>query len=99
MNQTTEICVFSVKDPEADPEEEEQKKVKVDKKEMEATMIAGKILEMVGKYEVKDGEGKRTAKFSDIVILLRSLSDWEEPMKSTDGSWDSGLCHIKDGIF
>lgn len=81
QDQTTEICVFSVKDPEADPEEEEQKKVKVDKKEMEATMIAGKILEMVGKYEVKDGEGKRTAKFSDIVILLRSLSDWEEPMR------------------
>lgn len=63
---TTELLVL-------ESEEEEVKKA-------EAIMVADRIRELVGNFEVLDKEsGKlRPAKFSDIVVLLRTNSGWDE---------------------
>lgn len=51
--------------------------------ELEARAAAGKIQEIVGSYPVLDkATGKyRPARFSDCVILLRTLSGWSETFK------------------
>lgn len=51
--------------------------------ELEARAVAGKIQEIVGSYPVLDkATGKyRPARFSDCVILLRTLSGWSETFK------------------
>ncbi|MDD3413206.1 MAG: helicase-exonuclease AddAB subunit AddA [Lachnospiraceae bacterium] len=65
----TEICLI-----EEDPDKQ------LDKKELEAKAVAQKIKQLKGSFQVenkKTGE-IRKAEYSDIVILLRSLSGWEE---------------------
>jgi len=59
------------------------KKKEISTKELEASMIAGRIKELVGKFKVtiKGSKEGRFAKYSDIVILLRSNSNWDEPFK------------------
>lgn len=51
-----------------------------DAKKAEALMIAGRIRQMVGKFQVTDKEtGKlRSARYGDIVVLLRTNAGWDE---------------------
>ena len=51
-----------------------------DKKEAEAAMVAGQIQRMVGKFLVTDKETglPRPLKYSDIVVLLRTNTGWDE---------------------
>ncbi len=55
----------------------------MEEKEREAMAVAGRIRELVGKLPVTDGETKqlRPARYSDMVILLRSPSGWDETFK------------------
>ncbi len=55
----------------------------MEEKEREAMAVAGRIRELVGKLSVTDGETKqlRPARYSDMVILLRSPSGWDETFK------------------
>lgn len=57
----------------------------LDAKEAEAKAIGGKIKELQGSLQVTDkASGElRPLKYSDIVILLRSNSGWDEPFKKT----------------
>lgn len=52
-------------------------------KEKEAMLVAKRIKEMVGHFPVTDDEtGKpRAAKFSDIVLLFRATSGWDEDFR------------------
>lgn len=54
-----------------------------DQKRLEARLIAGRIRELVGKFPVRDKEtGQlRPARYQDIVILLRTTSNWDEEFK------------------
>lgn len=49
-------------------------------KKAEAQMVAGRIKQLVGKFQVTDKESGnlRPAKFGDIVVLLRSNAGWDE---------------------
>lgn len=50
-----------------------------DKKIQEAKLVAHKIRQLVGNYEVTDADGTlRKAGYGDIVILLRNLKGWDE---------------------
>lgn len=51
-----------------------------DTKKAEAAMVAGRIRQLVGKFQVTDKEsGKlRPAKYGDIVVLLRTNAGWDE---------------------
>ena len=53
------------------------------KKKLEAQMIANKIHELVGIFQVQDKESNvlRPARYGDIVILLRTNSGWDEEFK------------------
>lgn len=53
------------------------------KKELEASLVAARIKELVGHFLITDKQtGKlRTAQYKDIVILLRSNSGWDEEFK------------------
>lgn len=76
----TKVMIVSEVNPES--EEEEVKSCNhYDKQELEAKMVAKEILSMVGHFEVKEGEGTRKAKFSDIVILFRSVAKYEETFR------------------
>lgn len=69
------------------PEEETEEKQ--DKAEMEASMIAEKILELTGTAKVTDkktGEMRR-AEFGDIVILLRSMNGWSDTFSNVLSSY------------
>ena len=59
---------------------EEGTKQQISKQELEAKLIADRIRKMVGKEEVVDEEtGEfRKVHYGDIVILLRSLSEWAD---------------------
>jgi len=52
-------------------------------KEKEALLVAKRIQEMVGHFPVTDGETgePRPAKYSDIVILFRATSGWDEDFR------------------
>ncbi|MFQ8704081.1 MAG: 3'-5' exonuclease [Eisenbergiella sp.] len=54
-----------------------------DPKRLEARLIAGRIRELVGRFPVRDSEtGQlRAARYQDIVILLRTTSNWDEEFK------------------
>lgn len=54
-----------------------------DPKRLEARLIAGRIRELVGKFPVRDREtgALRPARYQDIVILLRTTSNWDEEFK------------------
>lgn len=55
----------------------------IDKKEQEARAVAHRIRQLVGKYEVDDGNGGlRKAGYGDIVVLLRNLKGWDEAFQS-----------------
>ena len=60
------------------PEEEENEKI--DKVELEASMIAQRILDLLKESKVKDKESGelRAAAMGDIVILLRTMSGWSD---------------------
>ena len=69
--------------------QEEEENEQVDKAELEATMIAGKILDMLENAKVTDkktGE-LRSAKFSDVVILLRSMTGWSDTFSNVLSSY------------
>ena len=55
----------------------------LDAKQMEARVIAAKIKELRGSFQVTDKESGelRPVRFSDMVILLRSNSGWDEEFK------------------
>ena len=54
-----------------------------DKKEQEARLVAHRIKQLVGTYEVSDGAGGlRKAGYGDIVILLRNLKGWDEAFQN-----------------
>lgn len=59
---------------------EEGTKQQISKQELEAKLIADRIRKMVGKEEVVDEENGefRKVRYGDIVILLRSLSEWAD---------------------
>ena len=56
---------------------------KLDAKQMEARVIAAKIRELLSGFRVTDKESGqlRPVRFSDMVILLRSCSGWDEEFK------------------
>lgn len=71
-------------------------------RELEARMIAGKIRELVGRYPIWDKAlgGYRPARYSDIVILLRTMNGWAEVFARVLG--DLGIpCHAgaRSGYF
>ena len=55
----------------------------MEEKEREAMAVAGRIRELEGRLPVVDSETKqlRPARYSDMVILLRSPSGWDETFK------------------
>lgn len=68
------------------PEEGEEK---LDKAELEASMIACKILEMrkTGKVTDKKTGEFRAAQFGDMVILLRSMTGWSDTFANVLGAY------------
>lgn len=69
--------------------QEEETEETLDKTEMEAVMVACKILEMVNSAKVTDkkkGE-LRQAEFKDIVILLRTMSGWSDTFSNVLGAY------------
>ncbi|MCI8286435.1 MAG: UvrD-helicase domain-containing protein [Lachnospiraceae bacterium] len=58
---------------------------KADAKQTEAMVIARKIRELKGSFQVMDrGNGEsRPVRYSDMVILLRTNSGWDEPFRET----------------
>lgn len=54
-------------------------------RELEAYMVAQRIKELVGQFPVKDEEGDenatRPAKYSDIVLLFRATTGWDEDFR------------------
>lgn len=69
------------------PEEEGDEKL--DKVELEASMTAAKILEMLenGKVTDKKTGELRPARLGDMVILLRTMSGWSDTFASVLGSY------------
>ena len=63
--------------------EKPDKGEELDAKQAEALAIAGKIKELRGSFRVLDKEsgGLREARYSDMVILLRTNSGWDEEFK------------------
>ena len=54
-----------------------------DKKEQEARLVAHRIKQLIGTYEVADGAGGlRKAGFGDVVVLLRNLKGWDEAFQN-----------------
>lgn len=78
----SELMLLSL--PEEDDTEE-----KLDKAEMEASMIACKILEMLESAKVTDKKtGQlRPAKLGDMVILLRSMTGWSDTFSNVLGAY------------
>ena len=68
---------------------EEEGEEKLDKVEMEAAMIACKILEMTecGKVTDKKTGELRPAEFKDMVILLRTMSGWSDAFSNVLGAY------------
>ncbi|MBQ2283522.1 MAG: helicase-exonuclease AddAB subunit AddA [Agathobacter sp.] len=66
-----EVLLFDLKDEFSEAED-------LGKRQIEARMVASKIKELMGSLEVLDkGTGKmRPLRYSDIVILFRSLKNW-----------------------
>lgn len=50
--------------------------------EQEAVFVAKRINDLVGKYTVCDKDGIRPARYSDIVVLLRSNKGWDDVFAS-----------------
>lgn len=69
------------------PEEETEEKL--DKAEMEAAMIACKILELKENAKVTDKVTKqlRPAEYKDMVILLRTMSGWSDTFSNVLGAY------------
>ncbi|MGL5259484.1 MAG: helicase-exonuclease AddAB subunit AddA [Lachnospiraceae bacterium] len=70
QNQTMEVLTYEVEEGE-------------EEKEWEARMVATKIREMVGTFQVTDKitNEKRPAMYKDIVILFRSNAKWDDIFK------------------
>ncbi len=70
-----EVCLVDLKDQMLENVLEEEDK---DARRIEALMAAQKIKNIVGSFMVTDSKTRqlRSAKYSDIVILFRSLSQW-----------------------
>lgn len=68
---------------ESDESEWKQMETEENIQELEARLVADKIQEIVGKFQVVDKEngGYRKAEYSDIVILLRTMNGWAENFK------------------
>lgn len=61
----------------------DEEKFELGNREKEAAMVASKIKELVGNFNVTDEETRepRRAQYRDIVILLRSNQGWDEVFK------------------
>ena len=77
----SELLLFSV------PPKDEN--LSIDKVEMEASMVAGKILDMIENTKVTDKKSGelRPAAFGDIVILLRTMSGWSDIFSNVLGAY------------
>lgn len=73
---TTEVLI-------ATPQSQNEAEKIMDAKETEAYMVAERIRALVGHFQVTDEQtGKpRMAKYSDIVILFRATSGWDEEFR------------------
>ena len=74
----------------------------MEEKEREAMAVAGRIRELVGRLPVVDSETKqlRPARYSDMVILLRSPSGWDETFKKVlENLRHPGIYFFKNRIF
>lgn len=61
------------------PDQDVKKLNEAEPAEKEAVMIAEKIAGLVGKFDIPDENGRiRKARYSDIVILLRSIRHWDQ---------------------
>ncbi|BCN32151.1 helicase-exonuclease AddAB subunit AddA [Anaeromicropila herbilytica] len=82
-SQTTELILIS----EEDNGEEENDLEEINQKEMEARAIAARIREITddknGLYVLGKDNTYRRAKYSDIVILLRTMSNWADVFVDT----------------
>ena len=69
--------------------QEEDTDEKLDKAELEASMIAEKILDMMENAKVTDKKtgALREAKLSDVVILLRSMTGWSDTFSNVLSSY------------
>lgn len=69
--------------------QEEETEEKPDKVELEACMVAEKILQMqkAGKVTDKATGELRQVKFSDMVILLRTMSSWSDTFSNVLGAY------------
>ncbi len=57
----------------------EKDEEQTDKKQQEARLVAHRIKQLIGSYEVSDDKGGlRKAGYGDVVILLRNLKGWDE---------------------
>ncbi len=67
----------------ATPKKEEAEEARYSSKEREALLVAQRIKKLVGRFLVTDDEtGKlRPTKYSDIVILFRATSGWDEDFR------------------
>ena len=78
------VCTKGGEDlPEDSSDEEEGPAEELTNPQKEAAVIAAKIRELVGHFPLQDTEpGKfRTARYGDIVILLRSAAGWNEQFR------------------
>ena len=68
---------------------EEDTDEKLDKVELEASMVAEKILELLQHAKVTDKQSGelRQAKMSDMVILLRTISGWSDTFSNVLGAY------------
>lgn len=68
---------------ESDEAEWKEMETQENVQELEARLVADKIQEIIGTFLVTDKEkgGYRTAKYGDIVILLRTMNGWAENFK------------------
>ncbi|MBE5870404.1 MAG: helicase-exonuclease AddAB subunit AddA [Lachnospiraceae bacterium] len=84
----TELLIYEEADPEmsekgATERTAENEEILRNRRQKEAVMVASKIEELVGSFQITDEEtGKpRPAGYRDIVILLRSNQGWDEVFK------------------
>lgn len=88
---TTELLIMDTNDAKAD-----------EAMEMEATMVAGRIRELVGTHQVKDSDTElmRPCSYGDIVILLRATAKWGETFKRVLESYGiPSFCTESKGYF
>jgi ATP-dependent helicase/nuclease subunit A len=79
LNQT-ELIIVDLKETEEVLSEEDSEVFELTNRELEARAIANRIHQLVKdpNFKVNDKEGLRKATYRDVVILLRTMSNWSE---------------------